>query len=133
MFKHILLSFALVTILAACSPSLQTSSADSVLVEQLYFGRNAQGVCVVSDSAWEVFVREIVTPRFPKGFSVWSAQGQWLGANGQIEREPSFVLEVVHPESATIETDVGTIIMEYKRRFRQESVMRLVMRGHVTF
>jgi hypothetical protein len=74
MLKHIFLSFALVTVLAACSPSLQTSTADSVLMEQLYFGRNAQGVRVVSDSAWDVFVREIVTPHFPKGFSVWSAQ-----------------------------------------------------------
>ena len=133
MLKQIVLTCVLVTTLAACSPSLQTSSGDSVLVDQLYFGRNVQGVFAVSDSAWDVFIRDVVTPRFPNGLTIWSARGQWLGANGQIEREPSFVLELVHPMSASIETDVGTIISEYKRRFRQESVMRLVMKGHVTF
>jgi hypothetical protein len=133
MLKHFCLTFVVLTSLSACSPSFQSGARDSVIVEQLFFGRNAQGVQAVSDSAWVVFLRDVVTPRFPEGFTVWSAQGQWLGANDQVEHEPSFVLELVHPKSATADADISVIMTEYKRRFRQESVLRVVLPGRATF
>src|SRR5215510_9555315 len=116
----------------ACAPAMRSRGGEAVLVERLYFGRNAADSLVVTDSAWTSFVAEVVTPRFPSGLTSWSAMGQWLGADGRIEREPSFVLELVHPDRAP-KTDaaIAVIIAEYKRRFRQEAVLRVVTAAHV--
>ena len=87
---------------------------------------------IVTDSAWAAFVTEIITPRFPAGLTVWPATGQWRDSNGRIRREPSFVLELVLP-THTDDTDraITGIIAEYKRRFRQEAVLRVRMPAYV--
>ena len=85
----------LLTVSLACAPAVQSGARESVVVERLYFGRNLGDALIVTDSAWAAFVTEIVTPRFPAGLTVWSATGQWREPNGRIQREPSFVLELV--------------------------------------
>ena len=39
-------------------------------VAEAYFGRNASGQEVVTDSAWTRFLDEVVTPAFPDGLTV---------------------------------------------------------------
>ena len=91
-------------------------------------GRHRADTLIVTDSAWAAFVAEVITPRFPAGLTVWSATGQWRDAQGRIQREPSLVLELVLPARAH-DTDaaIAAIVAEYKRRFRQESVLRVRM------
>lgn len=123
-------SLLLVSILAACVPAVRSPGLEPVVAERLYFGRNIGDTLGVSDSAWTVFVTEIVSARLPRGFTFWKAEGQWRGGDGRPVREPSFVLEVVHPaRSAETESAILAIISEYKRRFRQEAVLRLVTPG----
>jgi len=94
-------------------------------VERLYFGRNIGDTLGVTDSAWSVFVRDVVGARLPGGFTFWKAEGQG--------REPSFVLEVVHPaRSADTDAAIRAIITEYKRRFSQQSVLRVITVGRAT-
>ncbi len=102
------------------------------MVERLYFGRNIGDSLAVTDSAWDAFLAEVVTPRFPSGLTVWSARGQWRDAAGRVEREPSFVLEIVHGSRAPdVEAALAGIVAEYKRRFRQEAVLRVVSPAQV--
>jgi hypothetical protein len=119
--------------LAACAPRLQTGVETPVVVERLFFGCNVDGVQVVSEPAWRAFLEEAVAPRFPEGFASWRAWGQWRRADGETEREASFVLELVHPPSAAADRNVAAIVAEYKTRFRQEAVLRLVLPGHAAF
>jgi len=121
----------LLTVSLACASAVQSGARESVVVERLYFGRSLGDTLIVTDSAWVAFVTEIVTPRFPAGLTVWSATGQWREPNGRIQREPSFVLELVLP-TRTDDTDIAitAIIAEYKRRFRQEAVLRVRMPAH---
>ena len=110
-----------------CGPALRSGAREAVVVERLYFGRNVGDTVVVTDSLWAAFVTEVITPRFPAGLTVWSATGQWRQPDGRIQREPSFVLELVLP--ARIDDDdaaIAAIVAEYKRRFRQEAVLRVV-------
>jgi hypothetical protein len=88
---------------------------------------------MVTDSAWGEFLRDVVTPRFPAGITVWRAEGQWRGASNAVVREPSFVLEVVHERLPATETALDQIIAEYKRRFHQEAVMRLTSQVQARF
>jgi len=128
---HRSLLVSLAGLVLACAPAINSRGGEAVLVERLYFGRNASDSLVVTDSAWMSFVAEVVTPRFPSGLTSWSAMGQWRGADGRIRREPSFVLELVNPAGAPdTEAAIAAIIAEYKRRFRQEAVLRVVTAAH---
>jgi hypothetical protein len=119
---------------AACAPAIQSSGMQSVVTERLYFGRNVAQTLGVTDSAWAVFLADVVSARLPGGFTFWAAEGEWRGADGRAAREPSFVLEVVHPaRSAGIDSAIVAIIVEYKRRFSQESVLRVVTAGRAAY
>ncbi len=92
--------------------------------ELLYFGTETPSGHVTAE-AWTQFLSEIVTPRFPNGLSAWQASGQWRSASGQVIREPSYVLSLVHPDDIAPSKAVQEIIMSYKTRFRQEAVLRV--------
>ncbi len=94
-------------------------------LDRLYFGRAIGDSAVVSDSAWAVFVREVVAPRFPDGLTTWRGEGQWRTATGTVVREPSVVMEIIHVAGDSTESALRAVILEYKRRFHQESVLRV--------
>lgn len=95
-------------------------------LERLYFGRNIGDTAMVSDSAWQQFMRETVTPAFPEGATVWEAAGQWRAPDGTLVRERTFVVELLHQVAPEVEGRVQYVIDEYKRRFAQQSVLRMV-------
>ncbi len=116
---------------AACRPAgastsvAQCAVGDTALVRDvLYFGRNTPGGAELTDSAWQQYVDEVLTPRFPAGLTIWDAAGQWRGASGQVERERSKVLTLLHPGDARSVGLVTEAVGEYKRRFAQEAVLR---------
>jgi hypothetical protein len=102
-------------------------------VERLYFGRNIGDTGVVSDSAWASFVRDILTPAFPEGATVWDASGQWQSPTGTLVRERSFVVELVHLVTPDVEARVQHVMDSYKQRYAQESVLRLVTNVWASF
>jgi hypothetical protein len=103
-------------------------------VERLYFGRNIGDSAVVSDSAWASFVREVLTPAFPEGATVWDASGQWRSpTTGELVRERSFVVELVHLITPDVEQRVQRVMDAYKQRYAQESVLRLVTNVWASF
>ena len=112
----------LLLLASSCAPALQSRASQSVVTERLYFGRNIGKAFGVTDSAWGAFVSEVLNARLPGGFTFWTAEGGG--------REPSFVLEVVHSvRAAGTDSAIVAIINEYKRRFHQESVLRVVTPG----
>src|ERR1043165_8552496 len=123
MIRQLVISVAIILTLSSCSRTNRTTGSEKVMADQLFFGRNVKGVQVVSDSAWSNFLADIVTPRFPKGFTFWPATGQWRYGNDQIEREASFVLELLHPPSMAADSNIIAITAAYKLRFHQESVL----------
>ncbi len=97
----------------------------TVVADRMFFGRNIPGGGTVSDSAWNVFLAQVVTPRFPDGFTMLRSTGQWRGADGAIDREAGFVLEVHHPRGLPPDSVFAAVGAEYCRRFRQEAVLHV--------
>jgi uncharacterized protein DUF3574 len=98
---------------------------DTMLVrETLYFGRNRPGGGTVTDSEWQDFLAEVVTPRFPDGLTVLEGSGQWKGAKGAVEQERSEVVTLFHAKDDRSGRAVQEIALEYKQRFHQEAVLR---------
>ncbi|MEO6104235.1 MAG: DUF3574 domain-containing protein, partial [Pseudoxanthomonas sp.] len=80
---------------------------------------------MITEQEWTSFLEVVVTPRFPQGFSVLQAAGQWRSQEGAVVREASHVLQLAHTDDATSEQAITEIIATYKTRFHQESVLRL--------
>jgi hypothetical protein len=119
--------------IAACASLPRRDGLRSAHLERLYFGRNIGDSAVVSDSAWSVFVRDIITPTFPEGATVWDAAGQWRAPDGTVVRERSFVVELLHLVTPDVERRVQSVMGEYKRRFAQQSVLRMVTNVRASF
>ena len=96
----------------------------SIVRDTLYFGRNRPNGGAVREAEWRRFLNETITPRFPDGLTVVKATGQWRNASGQIEREASEVVTVLHAGDPTARGKISEIIAEYRQRFDQEAVLR---------
>jgi hypothetical protein len=92
--------------------------------DTLYFGLSQAGGAV-TQTQWQAFVDDEITPRFPDGLTVWPAQGQWRGRLGATVREDSRVLEIVHPAGPEGDAKLQAIRDAYKKRFHQESVLQV--------
>jgi hypothetical protein len=109
--------------------TVKVSNQDSDI---LYFGtRKPNGV--VTRAQWDNFLQKEVTTRFPDGLTTWEAQGQWKGKGGKTVKEKSYVLLIVHPSDSKSERAIKEIINLYKKRFEQESVMRVRAKASVSF
>jgi hypothetical protein len=118
---------------AACAGRTHPPGLRRAHVERLYFGRNIGDTATVSDSAWAVFVHEVLRPNFPEGATIWDAAGQWRDPTGRTVRERSFVVELVHLVTPDVEARVVRVMDAYKRRFAQQSVLRLVAEAWASF
>jgi hypothetical protein len=64
----------------ACAPA-----GASYTQTTLYFGL-ARPAGTISGREWKAFVRDEISSRFPQGFTIWEAHGQWRTADGKINR-----------------------------------------------
>lgn len=103
-----------------------TTFADSYYRTELYFGRSIPGGGIVTEEEWDKFLAEVVTPRFPDGFTILKATGQYREANGTIDREPSEVLLFFYParKRTAGRRKIEEIRRAYVKQFKQESVLR---------
>lgn len=106
------------------APAANEIRTNVFVQDELYFGRNRpRGE--VSDQDFLIFLRTIVTPRFPDGLTVVNGNGQFRNSKGTIIREKTKLLILIHSNSQEDRREIQEIIDEYKRRFQQESVLRV--------
>ncbi len=100
------------------SPGTQT-----LVRSELFFGRLKPDGSVVTDAEWRAFVAEHVTARFPDGFTVIDALGQYRGRDGQVRSELTKVLLIVHGPEPRLRAAIEELRDVYRRLFQQESVL----------
>jgi hypothetical protein len=114
-----------------CSPA--ETAAGCAVATQLFFGLSRPKGGVVSEAEWRSFLAETATPRFPAGFTILAAEGQWRQAgSAAILRESSRVLVIVHPAGED-DAAITALIDAYKMRFQQDSVLRLDLKAVARF
>ncbi|MDE0121441.1 MAG: DUF3574 domain-containing protein [bacterium] len=124
------------SVVAACSESDDLTcpeGSEAFVRYELFMGRSGPGGEVVTDQAWEAFLGDTVTPRFPDGLTVLDAQGQWSDSEGQILKERSKVLVILAPPGDDPRGLIDEVSDEYKRRFNQESVLEVESDACVSF
>jgi hypothetical protein len=113
--------------------SLQSAWADpaqcefpgqqQMLLVQLFMGLDMPDNGTVTAKAWNSFLASVVTPRFPDGFTVYDAYGQWWNQrSSSIVREQSKVILVVVADSQGARARILEVSEIYRRKFRQISV-----------
>ncbi|MCE2563486.1 DUF3574 domain-containing protein [Komagataeibacter sp. FNDCF1] len=90
----------------------------------LLFGlRRPDGGGRIGTHAWNTFVRQVITPRFPAGLTVLRGDGQWQDrTGGQVSHEPSRIVWIVTPATADLPARLDAIRQAYRQRFAQQSV-----------
>src|SRR5262245_56804966 len=132
-FRRIGWCLAVAVSLTACASLPRRDGLREAHLERLYFGRNIGDTAVVRDVAWTTFVHDVITPTFPEGATVWDAAGQWRAPDGTVVREKSFVVELLHLVTPDVGKRVQTVMNVYKRRFAQQSVLRMVTDVRASF
>lgn len=117
--------------LSGCSGLVQSSCRPGLTLltkAELFFGRSIATSGEVSETDWQRFAAEEITPRFPDGLTVEDAEGQWSGQKGLV-RERSKHVVIVYSGNAAAKLEA--IRVAYKSRFHQDSVL-LVETGACT-
>lgn len=123
-------------VVAGCAQSAQPvcpEGMDEFVNYQLFMGRSTSDGMMVTDDEWSEFLADIVTPRFPDGLTVVDAAGQWRSSDGVVQRERSKVLMILAPPGDEGMNLIDEVSDEYKSRFDQESVLKVVGDACVSF
>jgi hypothetical protein len=116
-----------VLLLAACAPQAPVCTPPAVAATeyQLYFGRQKPGG-EVTDTEWQAFVNDVLSPRFPDGLTVVDARGRWRdpGTETTLSERSEMVLIVV-PNGAGGRQAIGLAVQDYRRQFDQQSVLQV--------
>jgi hypothetical protein len=93
---------------------------------ELFLGLSRADGSVITDTEFQRFVDAEIAPRFPDGFTVVAANGQFRDGSGAPVRERARVLVVIHPlaDSRTSHR-LEEVRASYKARHKQESVLRV--------
>lgn len=109
------------------------ATGDMLTQSTLYFGLNRPSGPEITDTEWQQFIDNDVTPRFREGLTVFNARGQWLGHDGKLAREASKVLMLIHASDAESNRKIAALRQTYQSRFAQDSVMRIDQKVCVSF
>jgi len=118
---------SIVTTLSGCATTYIISCREGdrlAIHDSLFFG-TAKPNGIVTTEDWARFLESTVTPRFPQGLTSSRASGQFRGADGEIVREDSHVLQLLHADDAPNEKAIREVMDTYKIQFHQESVLRI--------
>lgn len=116
---------------AGCGDDEETSdtiacSVGSPMVQTyLFFGRDRKDAAPVSDQEWQDFIDTVVTPLFKDGLTALDADGQYLSMSGELIKEDSSILILLHDGGAASSGDIEKIRESYRVQFDQESVLRV--------
>ena len=137
-----LVVFATVILPAGCrsvpgqgdaAPSAVGDRGEAVTRTELFFGLSKPGGGTVSAAEWADFLSSVVTPRFRQGLTVVDGRGQWQNSAGTVCQEPCRIVILLYPANQANREAIEAIRHEYRRRFQQESVLRVTSAAGVSF
>lgn len=121
---------------ASPAPGLQarsTSAVERFLRTELFFGLSKPDGSEVTDEEWIQFLDDVVSPAFPKGYTILRAEGRYQDSGGRTIVEKSRVLVILYPKNKKLESrrKIDMIRAAYIKRFDQEAVIRMDLPGSV--
>jgi len=100
---------------------------------ELIFGMSRSNGPDITESEFQSFIDDQVTPRFPDGLTIVNGNGQFKDSSGTIVQERSKLLVLLYPFSKKDSSKVNAIRTEYQAMFQQQSVLRIDEEQCVSF
>ena len=100
---------------------------------EIYFGRHYLAHKEVSEHQFGEFLSKVVTPLFPLGMTVYDAYGQMQHSSGDIVKQKTKVVLLVHQNSQADDEKIKKIIDTYRSMFDNPQVMLLTKIVHPVF
>jgi hypothetical protein len=92
-------------------------------VFQVFFGRTIQGRGALSESEWDKFRDDVITPNLPNGYTVLDGTGAWLSAKTHTTiTEPTKILIAAMADAPASSAAIERLRQAYATEFNQESV-----------
>jgi len=98
---------------------------DAFTQTTLYYGTTWKNGQPITPEEWNSYLSADVTPRFKDGLTVFDANGQWMNRKGDVTRQTSKAVLIVHQGDKDSSQRIEELRDIYKKRFQQESVMRV--------
>lgn len=92
---------------------------------ELYFGLEIPGGGKVTQEQWTDFLDSVITKHFPQGLTVFDAYGQMQHEKGEIEKQSTRVVFLVHLADPVVNAKIQDVIKGYREKFNHPQVMRL--------
>ncbi len=90
----------------------------------VFFGKSTKDGRAVSRQALDGFVRDVIVPAFPFGFTLLETTGYWYSSKtGQTIYENGFQLVVLHPSEPEEDLKFDAVAEKYRAKFEQTSVL----------
>jgi hypothetical protein len=118
--------FYLLVCLALFQPAPASDESVSYVKTELYFGP-------VDGDDWADFLADEVTPRFPQGLTWFDVRGQWRDRQGNVRKLGSRMIILIYPRSAAANRAIEEIRTDFKKRFHQQSVLRVTEHVDASF
>ena len=111
--------------LAGCGESGSEEADAGWVKTEIYCGRDIPSGGEVSEAEFAAFLDEVVTAEFPLGLTVFDAYGQMEDSSGNIVKQQTKVILLVHEDDEANAAKVQTVIDAYRSRFGNPQVMKL--------
>ncbi len=130
----ITLMFSLTLYSCAGESDVHDDHAPEWLQTELYFGLLDGDGEEILESQWTDFLDSNITPRFPDGLTVLDVYGQYMLSSGDIIKQQTKILLVLHEDTDEYAQKIDTIISEFKALYNLEIVLEVVTKPEsVTF
>jgi len=101
------------------------AKSDQWFSTEIYFGRHFSNRGDITDQQFAGFLSSHVTPAFPAGLTVYDAYGQMQHSSGEIVKQKTKVVVLVHRNSKADDDAITKIISTYRLQFGNPQVMLL--------
>jgi hypothetical protein len=91
------------------TPDISLAGSHPMLRTELYFA-------AIDVQAWDRFLADEITSRFPDGLSWYDVNGQWRGPSGQPEKLPSRLVILIHADNAANREALATVGRLFQQR-----------------
>jgi hypothetical protein len=108
---------------SAASTACPFPNQQSMLQLQMFFGQTQNDGQPVPAQVWTNFLKNVITPRFPDGLTIYDTSGQYMDPDThQITRENTKVVMIAAVNTAITRNRTTQIIDAWKKRANQNSV-----------
>lgn len=108
----------------AIDPSRKTSPSWSKTELYCAIGLVGADTAAEEETRWQDFLQHVVTPRFPDGYTVIDAYGQWRNSStSETLRERTKILLILHENTSRQIAAIEEIRSAWKVTARQQSVL----------